>query len=144
MENHTPAERAACMPTIHIISDSVGVTAQAVARAAAAQFGVMEPKIEILPKVKSFAEIRRFLEEHVAYHVDTLGDDRLLVFYTLVHNDMRDQLSAYIAERDNIEGVDIMTGAIRAISVSERHEAYQHPGNPAGGGRIVLPPHRGG
>ena len=103
MENHTPAERAARMPTIHIISDSVGVTAQAVARAAAAQFGVMDPKIEILPKVKSFEEIKRFLDEHVAYHVDTLGDDRLLVFYTLVHSEMREKLRDYIAERENIE-----------------------------------------
>jgi len=128
MENLTPAERAACMPTIHIISDSVGVTAQAVAKAAAAQFGVMEPKIEILPKVKSFAEIKRFLEEHVACHVDTLGDDRLLVFYTLVHSDMRDELSAYIAQRDNIEGVDIMTGAIRAISDLSGMQPTSTPG----------------
>ena len=31
------------LPTIHVISDSVGLTAQAVARAAAAQFGVTNP-----------------------------------------------------------------------------------------------------
>ena len=37
------------IPTIHIISDSVGATAQAVARAAAAQFGVTNPRIETLP-----------------------------------------------------------------------------------------------
>lgn len=40
MHNKTPAERAARVPTIHIISDSIGETAQVVARAAAAQFGV--------------------------------------------------------------------------------------------------------
>ena len=45
------------LPTIHIISDSLGATASALARAAAAQFGELNPKIEILPKVKSFDEI---------------------------------------------------------------------------------------
>ena len=42
------------LPTIHVISDSVGLTAQAVARAAAAQFGVTNPVIEVLPKVRTF------------------------------------------------------------------------------------------
>ncbi|MCI8366426.1 MAG: kinase/pyrophosphorylase [Eggerthellaceae bacterium] len=128
MENHTPAERAARMPTIHIISDSVGVTAQAVARAAAAQFGVMDPKIEILPKVKSFEEIKRFLDEHVAYHVDTLGDDRLLVFYTLVHSEMREKLRDYIAQRENIEGVDIMGSAIDSIASLSGLQPTSKPG----------------
>ncbi len=116
MDNHTPQERAARVPTIHVISDSVGVTAQAVARAAAAQFGVNDPKIEVLPKVQSFGQIRSFLEEHAAYHVHTLGDDRLLVFFTLVDRSMSEQTAAYIAEHDNILGVDIMTGAVEAIA----------------------------
>ncbi|MCI8468333.1 MAG: kinase/pyrophosphorylase [Eggerthellaceae bacterium] len=116
MDNHTPQERAARVPTIHIISDSVGVTAQAVARAAAAQFGVNDPKIEVLPKVQNFQQIRSFLDEHTAYHVHTLGDDRLLVFFTLVDRAMCQETAAYIAEHDNIVGVDIMTGAIDAIA----------------------------
>ncbi|MCI2242236.1 pyruvate, water dikinase regulatory protein [Adlercreutzia faecimuris] len=116
MDNHSPQERAARVPTIHVISDSVGVTAQAVARAAAAQFGVNDPKIEVLPKVQSFGQIRSFLEEHAAYHVHTLGDDRLLVFFTLVDRSMSEQTAAYIAEHDNILGVDIMTGAVEAIA----------------------------
>ncbi len=116
MDNHSPQERAARVPTIHVISDSVGVTAQAVARAAAAQFGVNDPKIEVLPKVQSFGQIRSFLEEHAVYHVHTLGDDRLLVFFTLVDRSMSEQTAAYIAEHDNILGVDIMTGAVEAIA----------------------------
>ncbi len=47
MHNLTPAERAARVPTIHIVSDSIGETAQVVARAAAAQFGVTTPHLEI-------------------------------------------------------------------------------------------------
>ncbi len=54
------------LPTIHVVSDSVGLTAQAVARAAAAQFGVTNPGIEVLPKVRKFEEVKRFLEEHSA------------------------------------------------------------------------------
>ena len=56
MHNKTPAERAARVPTIHIISDSIGETAQVVARAAAAQFGVTSPHLEIFSKVKRCAD----------------------------------------------------------------------------------------
>ena len=68
------------IPTIHIISDSVGATAQAMARAAAAQFGVTNPRIETLPKVKSFQEVRKFLDEHSLHHKEAFGDDHMLVF----------------------------------------------------------------
>ena len=59
------------LPTIHVISDSVGLTAQAVARAAAAQFGVTNPVIEVLPKVRTFEEIKEFIDEHSAVHKRT-------------------------------------------------------------------------
>lgn len=129
MDSHSPQERAARVPTIHVISDSVGVTAQAVARAAAAQFGVNDPKIEVLPKVQSFEQVRAFLDEHAAYHVHTLGDDRLLVFFTLVDRAMSEQTAAYIAAHDNILGVDIMTGAIEAISELSGLRPTSRPGS---------------
>lgn len=103
-------------PTIHVISDSIGETARTVARAAAAQFGVTNPKVEVLGKVKDFEQVRSYLEEHSRYHCEELGDDRLLVFYTLVHGHMRDQVSAYIDEHENIYGVDLLTSAIDAIA----------------------------
>ena len=64
------------LPTIHVISDSVGLTAQAVARAAAAQFGVTNPVIEVLPKVRTFEEIKEFIDEHSAVHKGNTGDGR--------------------------------------------------------------------
>ena len=67
------------LPTIHVISDSVGLTAQAVARAAAAQFGVTNPVIEVLPKVRTFEEIKEFMDEHSAVHKRNTGDGRMLV-----------------------------------------------------------------
>ena len=109
-ENSTP------LPTIHIVSDSVGVTAQAVARAAAAQFGVTNPNIEVLPKATDFAQIESFLSDHAAFHAKRLGDDRILVFYTLVNTALRDQLAAYVAAHPNVVAVDLMTGAIDAIA----------------------------
>ena len=48
-ENTTP------LPTIHVVSDSVGLTAQALARAAARQCGVLNSNNEGLPHVRSFA-----------------------------------------------------------------------------------------
>lgn len=104
------------IPTIHIISDSIGATAQAVARAAAAQFGVNNPRIETLPKVKSYEEVRDFLDEHAAHHRESFGHDRMLVFYTLVNTDIRNKVSAYVEEHPNIVAVDLMTNAVNAIA----------------------------
>lgn len=103
-------------PTIHVISDSIGETARAVAQAASAQFGVTNPKIEIFGKVKTFEQVREFLDEHSRYHVEQLGDDRMVVFYTLVHGELRDRVSAYIDNHENIYGVDLLTAAIDAIA----------------------------
>ena len=58
MQEFVARENTTQLPTIHVISDSVGVTGQAVARAAAAQFGVTNPSIEVLPKADDFEEIR--------------------------------------------------------------------------------------
>lgn len=109
-ENTTP------LPTIHVISDSVGLTAQAVARAAAAQFEVTNPVIEVLPKVRTFAEIKDFIDEHSVFHRERSGDGRILVFYTLADGTLASELAAYAASRDDIVAVDLMTEATRAIA----------------------------
>ena len=103
-------------PTIHVISDSIGETARAVAQAAAVQFGVHDPKVEVLGKVKSFEQVRAYLDAHSKHHREAFGDERLLVFYTLVHGPLRDEGSAYIKERESIYGVDLLTSAIDVIS----------------------------
>ena len=116
MEDFIIHENGTPLPTIHIVSDSVGVTAQAVARAAAAQFGITNPNIEVLPKATDFDQIRGFLDEHAALHRRLLGDDRILVFYTLVDAGLRRQLAKYAVVHRNVEAVDLMTGAIEAIA----------------------------
>ncbi|HIY84500.1 MAG TPA: kinase/pyrophosphorylase [Candidatus Rubneribacter avistercoris] len=116
------------LPTIHVISDSVGLTAQAVGRAAAAQFGVTNPVIEVLPKVRTFREIKEFLDEHSEVHRRNTGDGRMLVFYTLVDRSLSSQLAEYARDRDDIVAVDLVTDAISAISRLTGREPSTKPG----------------
>lgn len=104
------------LPTIHVISDSVGLTAQAVARAAAAQFDVTNPTIEVLPKARSFEEIKDFLDEHCAEHARNGVPGPVLVFYTLVDRSLACQLDGYASGRSDVVAVDLMTGAVDAIA----------------------------
>lgn len=66
MKEFVPLENHTALPTIYVVSDSVGLTGQAIARAAAVQFGVSDPCIEVLSKVKSIEQVARFLEAHEA------------------------------------------------------------------------------
>jgi regulator of PEP synthase PpsR (kinase-PPPase family) len=104
------------IPTIHVVSDSVGMTAQGIARAAASQFGENEPNIEVLNNVRSSAEIEQFLTEHSAYHKKRYGDGRLIVFYTLVDRSIHDELKAFLQNHPEIVTVDLLTDAIQAIA----------------------------
>ncbi|WP_080797576.1 pyruvate, water dikinase regulatory protein [Arabiibacter massiliensis] len=103
------------LPTFHVISDSVGLTAQAVARAAAAQFGVTNPAIEVLPGVRTFKEVREFIEAHGAVHRQSKGDGRMLVFYTFADAALSRELAAYAEECEDLVAVDLMTAPVNAI-----------------------------
>ncbi len=116
------------LPTIHVISDSVGVTAQAVARAAASQFGVVDPVIEVLSKVTSFEEVRAFLEEHQRLHEELYDDPTLLVFYTLVEGEVRDGLVEFVERNGHIVAVDLMTEPVRAIALVSGQRPTHEPG----------------
>lgn len=129
MEERPQRGEAESLPTIHVISDSVGMTAQAVARAATAQFGVRHPAIETLSKARSFEEIRTFLEEHEERHCSQQGDSKLLVFFTLVNADLRNQLTAYAAAHERIVAVDLMTAALDAISQVSGLDPSSKPGS---------------
>lgn len=116
MADFAPHDNVTPLPTIHVVSDSVGITAQAVARAAAAQFGVTNPCIEVLPKAKSFDEIKEFVEGRGTFYGEHTGDGRVLIFYTLVNRDLASELAAYAAAHDNVVAIDLMTDAIAAIA----------------------------
>jgi len=121
-------ENRTAIPTIHVISDSVGMTAQTIARAAASQFGETDPNIELLSNVRSFKEIEEFLTEHSKHHQETLGDPRMVVFYTLVQGDMHAKLEDYLEKHSEIVAVDLMTDAIRAIAEVSGRESLVIPG----------------
>ncbi|MEY8563024.1 pyruvate, water dikinase regulatory protein [Eggerthellaceae bacterium 3-80] len=122
-ENNTP------LPTVHVISDSVGLTAQAVARAACAQFGVTDPAIEVLPKVRSLKEVKDFIEAHVAYHKEHKIGDRILVFYTLVDNGLSHDVHDFLESREDVVAVDLMTNAIHSIAEMSGLEPADKPGS---------------
>lgn len=123
------SENAEPLPTIHVISDSVGMTAQAVARAATAQFGVRNPVIKTLSKVRTWDEVRTFLEKYEERRCHEGRDARLVVFFTLVNASLRDQLLAYAAEHPTIEAVDLMTPALDALSRVSGLEPSSSPGS---------------
>ena len=108
-------ENGTSLPTIHVISDSVGLTAQAMARAAAAQFGETNPNIEVLPHVRTVSQIKSFLDEHTALHASR-GDDRLLIFYTLA------------AAMPNVTAIDLLTDAINSIAKLSGKTPSKRPG----------------
>ena len=89
------------IPTIHIVSDSVGTTAQAVARAAAACFEVFDPAMEILPHCNSPKELISEIDSHVSLH-RRIGEAPFILFYTLVAPDTREALLGYIEKNSDI------------------------------------------
>ena len=116
------------LPTIHVVSDSVGLTAQSLARAAAAQFGVTNPCIEVLPKVRKFDEVKRFLEDHMQLHRELKGSPRILVCYTIVDKELRTRLAEFAASEPDIIAIDLMTQVIDAISDLSGLEPSSKPG----------------
>ncbi len=115
------------LPTIHVISDSVGATAVALARAAAGQFGITEPYIETLSKVRDFVEIEAFLDRHQRHHLERFGNGGIVVFYTLVDAQLREQVRA-ACEKRGIFGVDIMSAPLNALSEASGMVPSRDPG----------------
>lgn len=128
MNDVIPAEPRQSLPTIHVVSDSTGFTAQGLARAAAAQFGVTEPKIRLFSQAKRIDEIREFLDGRRARYLERYGNDRILVFYTLVTPSLREDFEAYLAAHPAIIAVDLMTDAVNAISRATGLASLREPG----------------
>ncbi len=122
------ARISSVVPTIHIVSDSVGLTAQAVARAAASQFGDSNPHVEVFPKVRDFEDIRAFFEKHLMLNEKEYGEARMLVFYTLVDRSLNAKLKAYLVDHPEITAVDVMCGTIEAIAEYSGLEPFDKPG----------------
>ncbi len=108
-EQPLAAQAGALVPTIHVISDSLGDTAAEVALAATSQFGVGAVRIQRLPKVTALGQVKAYLDEHC-------GDaqSRVLVFHTIVDSGLRAQVVEEF-ERRGIDSLDLIGPALGAV-----------------------------
>ena len=93
--------------TIHLLSDSLGETADAVARATAAQFPPGSFRVERLPKVSTVEELR----EIVGCHCGTY----CIFFFTLVQEELLAEMCGLV-ESGAIRGVDILGPGVRVLA----------------------------
>lgn len=93
--------------TIHILSDSLGETADAVARAATAQFPRGTFRVERLPKVSTSQELREVVAAHC-------GESCIFLF-TLVKDELRNEMLA-LASVGRVRAVDIVGPSVDLLS----------------------------
>lgn len=115
------------IPTIHVVSDSVGATAQAIVRAAAACFEVYDPPIAILPRVSAADEMIEEVRAHLDYH-RSCGLTPLVLFHTLVDPDMRAAMARWASEHDDVISVDLMGDVLSALSQATARKPLTEPG----------------
>lgn len=115
------------IPTVHVVSDSVGATAQTIVRAAAACFEVYDPPIAILPRVSDSEEMIEEVQAHLDHH-RSWGLTPLLLFHTLVDPGMRAALGDWAAENDDVIAVDLMGDALSALSQATGKKPLVEPG----------------
>jgi regulator of PEP synthase PpsR (kinase-PPPase family) len=96
---------------IHILSDSLGETADAVARAAAAQFPRGTFRVERLPKVDTSEQLLEVVASHCGKHC--------IFFFTLVKEELRREMVA-LAACGRIRAIDILGPGVDLLArVSE-------------------------
>jgi regulator of PEP synthase PpsR (kinase-PPPase family) len=105
--------------TVHLLSDSLGETADAVARAAAAQFPPGSFRLERLPKVSTVEQLEELVQVHCGAHC--------IFFYTLVAPELLDRMRSLVVER-GVRGVDILGPSVELLA----HAAEVSPRGVAG------------
>lgn len=114
---------ASSVPTVHVISDSLGDTAADVALAAAAQFDTGIVHIERLPKASSLEQISAFLDAHLANE----DPEHFLIFHTIVDRELRCALEDELVRR-KVPHVDILGPALDAIEHLTGKSPHGQPG----------------
>lgn len=107
------------IPIVYILSDSVGETAELVARAAASQFDGGNIEIRRIPYVNDPQEIPEIVEE--------VKETRGMIAYTLVLPEMKEKLISE-ARKHNIIIVDLMTSMIEALAKLYGKQPRLEPG----------------
>lgn len=93
--------------TIHLLSDSLGETADAVARAAAAQYPRGTFRVERLPKLDSVEQLRELVLSHCGHHC--------IFFYTIVRDDLLEEMGR-LKSTTSIRCVDILGPAVTVLA----------------------------
>lgn len=106
-------------PVIYIVSDSIGETAELVARAAASQFDHGRVEIRRVPYLTEPDDVREVVEE-------ASGFPSMIVF-TLVLPELREALLREAAAR-NIQAVDIMGPVMQALASISNSAPRLEPG----------------
>lgn len=106
-------------PVIYIVSDSVGETAELVARAAASQFDHGQVEIRRVPYLTEPEDVREVVEE--------AGGFSSIIVFTLVRSGLREALLRE-AEARGLRAVDIMGPVIQALSTIASGSPRLEPG----------------
>lgn len=114
-------------PTIHVVSDSLGKTARAVARASASSFGDASPFMEVRSEVPDAQTLQDELNEHLELHKANNAGGYFVVFYTLVDPAMRKVMKAF-TEQDEVIGVDILDESVSALAKATGLKPEAHVG----------------
>lgn len=106
-------------PVIYIISDSLGETAEFVARAAAIQYNGSGIEFRRIPYVNDQDHLREIMEEASLYNS--------LIAYTLVVEELKSVLEEEAANR-NLPTVDVLDPMMKAIFKLTGYEPRREPG----------------
>lgn len=104
---------------MYVISDSIGETAEFVARAAASQFDGDGVEIKRVPYVSE--------EKHLVDIVEEAAEKSAVIAHTLVVSELRETLTR-LAQEKGIPTVDILGPMIHGIELVMRREPVRKPG----------------
>ncbi|KAB3535364.1 kinase/pyrophosphorylase [Alkaliphilus pronyensis] len=104
---------------IYIISDSIGETAEQVAKAGISQFNLDEYEIRRFPYVTEKQQILEIIEE--------AKQEKAVMVFTMVLETLRNVLVEE-AEKNNIPCIDIMTPVIESMGVVLHNSPSREPG----------------
>lgn len=110
------------LPLVHVVSDSLGDTAAAVAFAAASQFPAGHCRIKRLPKVRTVDEVAAYIDANL-----TEPGQRMILFHTIASHELRAKV-VYLCAQRGIFAVDLIGPAIDAMSRALRQEPSGNPG----------------
>ena len=108
-------ERVEGFPTIHIVSDGAGTTAVTAARAAAANYSVTNPTIELLPDVSDPQMVVSELSAHLDHHRTYYGIEPFIVFYTSAGKEISSAIDRFADDNEEVIAVDILRAPTQAL-----------------------------